>query len=248
MPRTDPAAHPLDSGMAVIVPSRGRPGSVARVAQAWSDTDAWRDAQLIFAVDADDPTHAAYLEQISTHGGQTFLVTLPEWKPMVHKLDKCALITAESGFSMVGFMGDDHLPRTPGWARRYAETLDELGTGIVHSSDGFRDDQLPTQWMMTADIVRTLGRMVPAPVEHLYCDNAIEDLGRSAQCIRFLPDVLIEHMHPFAGKAGMDAGYSKVNNPSQYAKDRAAYQEWRTHQLAEDAGKIRALREAQHGQ
>ena len=121
--------------------------------------------------------------------------------------------------------------------------LGELGTGIVYGRDGIQNEQLPTWWAMTPDIIRELGAMVPANVEHLYCDNAIKDLGEQAGCLRYLPEVLIEHMHPIAGKAPMDAGYEQVNSPERYAKDRSAYARWRTAQLPMDAGIVRTLRE-----
>ncbi|WP_037684635.1 hypothetical protein, partial [Streptomyces griseus] len=106
--------------------------------------------------------------------------------------------------------------RTVGWAGRYVDELRQLGTGIVYGDDGYQGERLPTQWAMTADVVGALGRMVPAPVEHLYCDNSVLDLGRAAGCIRYLPDVLVEHMHPVAGKAADDDQYRRVNSSAQY--------------------------------
>jgi len=236
------------SDLLVIVPSRGRPESLERVAAAWYATGAFDVAGLIFAVDVDDPALPGYHEALdrlaAADSGPTTinLMNAGAWRPMVHKLDFAAAMFAEQGHFAVAFMGDDHLPRTPGWAARYLEALHELGTGIVYGDDGIQGERLPTQWAMTADIVRALGRMVPAPVEHLYCDNAIRDLGQAAGCLRYLPDVLIEHMHPVAGKAPMDAGYARVNRRQQYQADRIRYETWRALRLAADADKVRALR------
>jgi hypothetical protein len=228
------------SDLLVIVPSRGRPDSVHRVVQAWTDTDAWRDAELTFVADEDDPRVDAYREAFAAvplpdpaTRGPARLVTADVWRPLVPKLNLAANTWAGEHFA-VGFAGDDHLPRTPGWAGKYLTALRELGTGIVYGDDGLQGERLPTQWAMTSDIVRTLGAMVPAPVEHLYCDNAIKDLGEAAGFLRYLPDVLIEHMHPMARKAKVDDGYRLVNAPSQYRKDRAAYQRWRAEQLPND--------------
>ncbi len=100
---------------------------------------------------------------------------------------------------------------------------------------------------MSASIVAALGAMVPARVEHLFCDNAIRDLGQRAACLRHLPDVLIEHMHPVAGKAEMDDGYRAVNSTRRYVEDREAYRQWRTFGLAPQAELVRALRETADG-
>jgi hypothetical protein len=242
---------PTDAGLLVIVPSRGRPESVARVAQAWQDTAAHEDATLVFAIDGDDPRHADYFDQDLPDLGhvQVQFMTFTRWMPMVPKLNACA--TAAAGGSGAGvqwagiaFMGDDHLPRTKHWPSMLLAALGQLRTGIVYGRDGIQNERLPTWWAMTPDIVRTLGRMVPADVEHLYCDNAVKDLGEQADCLRYLPDVLIEHMHPIAGKAAVDEGYARVNAPGQYAHDQAAYQTWRAVQLPVDAGIVCTLRRA----
>ncbi|KXK63359.1 hypothetical protein AWW66_03330 [Micromonospora rosaria] len=223
----------------VIVPSRGRPQSVARLVDAWESTGAYERARLAFAVDGDDPCHGAYEGQASD---QSLMLTITRWLPMVHKLDRIAAGLARDYFA-VGFAGDDHVPRTPGWAGRYVDELRQLGTGIVYGDDGHQGERLPTQWAMTADIVQALGRMVPAPVEHLYCDNSVLDLGRSAGCIRYLPDVVVEHMHPVAGKAESDDQYRRVNGRDQFGRDGRAYRRWRRSGLRVDAATIRKLRE-----
>lgn len=231
----------------MIVPSRGRPESTGRVVDAWRATGSFDDgAQLCFAIDADDPTHDAYVERLLAHPDSKqwlHLYTFDTWRPMVPKLNEVAADYAQRGHFAIAFAGDDHLPRTPGWAAAYLDALRDLGTGIVYGDDGIQGQRLPTQWAMTADIIRALGRMVPADVEHLYCDNAIRDLGEQAGCLRYLPDVLIEHMHPVAGKAPIDAGYQRVNRREQYRKDRLAYELWRQVDCGIHAGIVRTIRD-----
>jgi len=225
-----------DARMLIIVPTRSRPENVAKVVQAWEDTDAFRHADLLFALDVDDPKFGDYREALLNTPGQVLRSELMEWRPMVRKLDTVTRWMAQRGaWYAIGFAGDDHLPRTHGWAARYLEKLIEMGTGVVSCPDGYRGDQLPTQWAMTADIVRTLGRMVPAPVEHLYCDNAVQDLAEAAGCYAYLEDVLIEHMHPLAGRSEWDAQYRNVNRPAQYRRDQAAYRAWHA---AVDSGSL----------
>lgn len=218
--------------MLIIVPTRSRPESVAKVVRAWEETHAFRHADLCFSYDMDDPHFAAYSQALlesDAPGDATRWVHCPSWKPLVPKLNTAAMLHRDQYFA-IGFAGDDHLPRTHGWAARYLEALIEMGTGIVSCPDGYRDDDLPTQWAMTADIVRALGRMVPAPVEHLYCDDAIRDLAKAADCWCWMPDLLIEHMHPLNAKrngVAWDDQYRRVNNPEQYERDSAAYEAWK---------------------
>jgi hypothetical protein len=236
----------------IIVPTRSRPYNVRPVAEAWLATGAFDGADLLFAIDADDPEHEDYLEELEDAaqlvedriGRRIRYHQHAIHRQLVPKLNAVATLYAglpSSPFA-IGFAGDDHLPRTPGWAGRYLTELRGLGSGIVYPDDGYQGENLPTSWAMTSDIVRALAAMVPAGVEHLYCDDVIRDLGQLAGCLRYLPGVLVEHRHPAAGKADSDEQYERVNGRAQYRADRRAYREWRAHDLARQAGVVRALR------
>lgn len=165
----------------------------------------------------------------------------------MHKLEVAAAEEVGNYFAL-GFMGDDHVPRTAGWAQRWVDVLHEMRTGIVYGDDALRGEELPTQWATTSDIVRALGRLCPSPVEHLWSDTAVYDLGKAADCMRYLPDTVIEHMHYVAGKAPRDAQYDRVNGREQWNRDEAAYLAWRDGGgLTADAAVVRALKAADSG-
>lgn len=241
-----------DARMLIIVPTRSRPENVEKVVRAWEETDAFRHADLVFGVDMDDPKFHAYEAAIDHCHPNVKRCSIPQWQPLVPKLNDLAMSYLKhypGEYFALGFAGDDHLPRTKGWAEAYVTYLAMMGTGVVSCPDGYRPDQLPTQWAMTADIVRALGRMVPAPVEHLYCDNAVQDLAEAAGCYAYLDDVLIEHMHPLAGKTKFDDQYRHVNRPDQFRQDEALYAVWKhgaghpdARTLKRDAEIVRALR------
>jgi len=241
----------MPAELAVLVPTRGRPGNIRKVISAWDFTNAWDVADLILLVDDDDPEIEGYQTLLSEFlegcppGAPSPLGILcyRTWLPMVHKLNEAAIhmATGSSHFAL-GFAGDDHLPQTIGWAQRYLTVLHELGSGMVFGDDGYQGGNLSTEWAVTADTVRALGRMVPAPVEHMYCDNAMVDLFTAAGALRYLPEVRIEHMHPIAGKAQTDEQYKRVNSREQFKKDRAAYEGWQRSGMLTDVATIRALR------
>ena len=79
---------------------------------------------------------------------------------------------------------------------------------------------------MTANIVDALGGMVPPGFEHLFLDNFWLQLGTDLKAIRYLGDVIIEHMHPFAGKGQMDALYQEVNDIQLSSRDQARFIEY----------------------
>src|ERR1041384_8774011 len=112
---------PMSDRLALIVPTRGRPENVRKVIEAWDFTNAWDVADLILAVDGDDPELARYYslraEAAPFRGGRpvSAIAEMPEWLPMVHKLNAVALDIADRDadkYTAVGFAGDDHLPRT----------------------------------------------------------------------------------------------------------------------------------------
>jgi len=120
-----------------------------------------------------------------------------------------------------------------------------MGDGMVYSDDGYQGKKLSTEWAVTTNAVRLIGRMVPAPVEHMYCDNAILDLYTEARMVVHLPQVRIEHLHPVAKKAENDAQYQRVNSREQFKKDGDAYRGWKNGRMAADLFKLKALRPGQ---
>lgn len=237
------------SDLVVIVPSRGRPEAAHELAETFAAT-CTADTELVFGVDSDDPRLAAYQ---AVEGARIAVAPAPSNMVMTLNYvcdyawaadavgDTTWGATLPTPFG-VAFMGDDHRPRTCGWDQSYLEALHELGTGIVYGDDLLQGEKLPTQVAMTSDIVRALGYMAPPALTHMYVDNFWLDLGRRAGCLRHLPDVVVEHLHPVAGKADWDEGHIRVNAPQMYSADRTAYARYTVEQLQADVDAVKALR------
>lgn len=214
----------------VIVPSRGRPQNIDRLNEAWAETGAATSGtQLLVGLDDDDPTASQY------HGW----CEIGPRERMAGTLNRLAVKYAPM-YDHIGFMGDDHYPRTPGWDRAISRALDELGTGIVYGNDLLQGKNLPTAVFMSADIIRATGWMALPGARHLFLDNTWLTLGRALDAITYLPDVVIEHLHPVAGKASSDDGYVANNDTETWAHDESVYQRWVDEGLARDVAKIRA--------
>lgn len=211
------------TGLVVIVPSRGRPEAAAELAQTFAET-CTADTLLLIAFDRDDPRREDYL---ALHSPGKVGVAQADSHTMVECLNAAAAaVEKEVGPYAIGFMGDDHRPRTVGWDAAYIDALGRLGTGIVYGDDLFQHERLPTQCAMTSDIVRALGFMAPFALKHMYVDNFWLDLGKAADCIRYMPEVVVEHMHPIAGKADWDEGHLRVNDQAVFNDDYLAYHAW----------------------
>lgn len=238
----------MAADLLMIVPSRGRPQNVAALLDAWRET-ATGVADLLVAVDDDDPLFEEYAA-LRTAVAWPAALRSPRWVngPRMRlggTLNDVALRFRGDRFGneyrAVGFLGDDHRPRTAGWDRRMVEALDDLGTGMVYGDDLFQRQNLPTAIAMTSDIVRALGYMVPGGLVHLYVDNAWAALGNGIGRLRYLPDVVIEHLHPSAGKAELDDSYRETNSDAQFDADRHRFEDWKRFSLDADVARLQEL-------
>lgn len=215
----------INPELTLVVPSRGRPSAIQELVLAFQDTCV-SDTRLIVAIDDDDPTKDYYWadweDAEDLHG--VYQVTENPRLRIGGTLNLVVPHAATYSYA-VGFMGDDHRPRTRGWDTRYLESLRELGTGVVYGNDLIQGQSLPTQVAMTSDIVLATGHFVPDGMKHLWLDNAWKTLGERVG-IRYLHDVIVEHMHPIAGKGVWDASYEENNSDAVFDADKAAYDLW----------------------
>ena len=225
----------------VIIPTRGRPQAVPAIVQAWDDTGATAD--VLFAVDTDDPELAAYKAHVATLKADSRVrFTFGKRRRLVGTLNTQAVKAAKS-YRFLAFLGDDHRPRPAAmpWDARIRECLSG-GPGIVYGNDLLQGEAMATAVAMTSDIVTTLGFMVPDCLVHLCADLVWVDWGRGMGRITYLDDMVIEHLHPAAGKAAVDQGYEEANSSEQVSSDSAAYYEYRDGGgLAADLEKLRKL-------
>lgn len=226
----------------VIIPTRGRPQAVPEIADAWTATGATAD--LRFVIDTDDPAEDEYVTAITkiaeTRRSWRLHLTAGPRLRLCGSLNDTARRDAPN-YRYLAFLGDDHRPRTAGWDARFRECLSG-GPGIVYGNDLLMGERMPTAVAMTSDIVRTLGYMAPPSLVHLCLDLVWLDWGRGMERITYLDDVVIEHMHPAAGKVALDAGYEECNSPEQVSADSAAYYAYRDGGgLQADLTKLRAL-------
>lgn len=183
----------------VVVPSHHRPRNIDRLWQAMADT-CRGDTHLLVGVDSDDPTLSQYPEG-------------PEYESWlgVHQVVAWVNVLAPpraGQYRYIGMIGDDNLPRTPGWDLRIMDALE-------HAEFAFANDLYPYYTPLhCANHVFTHGRVIealgyfgPPPIRHMYIDVAWTAWGE-ATSMAYLGDVLIEHLHYTLGKAEADASYA----------------------------------------
>lgn len=221
------------------MPSRGRPKNAVQLYEAFRET-CTADTKLVIIVDDNDPTLGVYYTLL--HGIGQVLAVAPGRTGMVAALQSgYELYKSELGYA-VGFMGDDHRPRTPGWDTNYLQALRDMGTGFVYGNDLFQFEAIPTQVAMSCDIPAALGYMCPPEFDHLCVDVVWKDWGKAIDRIKYLPDTIVEHVHYLAGKSKHDKTYATVNNAIIANHDAAAYQQYRnSRRFKDDVNKLLEL-------
>lgn len=247
--------RPQHTKVVLIIPSRGRPDAALQAAGEALFYAELPNTQVLISVDGPHETdqHHAYLEIAQVLGDNVTVISDPTHRGLVGTLNRRATQTARTQLmkdhrcklagrcqrvTHIGFIGDDHRMRTPGWDARLAEAAGEWG--IAYGNDLLRGAELPTSVVMSADLIRVLGKMAPSELWHMYCDDYWLALGRQLGRITYLDDVIVEHLHPAAGKAQLDDSYRETNSPEVFSRDATAWAVYctQTGQLAQDVAAI----------
>lgn len=221
--------------MLVIVPSRGRPDNITALIEAWKPTRKY--AELLVVVDDDDETLERYEMVMETAPSWARLEVTPR-KRLGPTLNEYAVKNAVA-YDILGFMGDDHRPRTEHWDQRFAASIAQMGgVGMAYGNDLIQGVNLPTAVWMSSCIVECLNYMVAPGMTHLYIDDMWKALGLRLQRLAYIHDVVIEHAHPIAGKAEWDDVYRECNAGTMYENDGKVFQAYLEQRLQADAEKV----------
>lgn len=220
--------------ISLLVPTRGRPLNVARMAESARAT-ASSEIEFIFRVDDDDPdampARMDYSDTTVLIGSRTTLSQL--W-------NECQLAATADIFMQCD---DEVIFRSDGWDQKvmsaFADYPDRIA--FVHGQDlhqpagtfgalGF----LHRRW------VDTVGYFPPPYFSCDYGDTWLNDVANAIGRRRYLPDVITEHMHPIAGKGVWDVTHTERlmrgtadDTPGLYASLAG--------KRAEDADKLRTV-------
>lgn len=228
----------MNNEMLLIVPSRGRPNNIKRLNEALLDTEA--DLDLVVGVDADDPELAGYEKVREEYGFE--LVVSEERKRFAATVNSIALDKYKE-YEYISWMGDDHVPHTLYWDWRYRRALRESGkpVGVVYGNDLVMGQEIATELAFTSNIVEKLGYAIPEGFIHLFVDNYFMELGRAVDNLIYLPDVIVQHMHPCAGQAEEDQTYKEANSAEHWSHDEQVFRNYIAEQLPNDVKKLREL-------
>lgn len=229
----------------VITPSRGRPWHLQRLATALRDTCAL-ETDLAVCVDDDDPRLADYKDL-----GLPDLQCGP--RATLTELTNRVALDRAADYRFLASLGDDHVPRTPGWDRELCGEIEQMGGTGFAWGEGSRW-VIPEAIIMSAAIVPALGWMALPRCGHYKIDDAWLMLAVATRLGRYRHDVTIEHMQfgiPYdpldpnsTMKALKDQTYADALQPEKMNADVIGYLTWLSdpdNGLASDTAKILAL-------
>jgi hypothetical protein len=169
----------------VIIPTRGRRSQCERLLESFTETAKGPGTELIFIIDPDDDAYE------DMDWGGAMAAQLDPRGSLTAKLNKTAMTYADE-YRALMYVGDDHVFRTPGWDKMIGDAL--VTSHMVYPDDRRRSD-VPEIIAITSALVKALGHFAEPSLAHYYIDNAWSELGRRACVLRYLPEVVIEHLH-----------------------------------------------------
>jgi hypothetical protein len=218
----------------VLCPSKDRPEKAHELLASFNATKSLDSTSLLFVLD--DGEAGAY------PAGRRMFVPPSGRRGMTDPLNKafCAM-SDDDEWDIIGFVGDDHRFKTPGWDQAFTDTLAEFGGGLIYGNDlNWPNGEIPTQIFGSTWIWKGLGWMALPTAAHLYLDNAWRVVGDGLERLYYMPEIVIEHEHPAYSKTDWDEGYRAVNSQEMYNRDREAFEEWmRSGKADEDLERVR---------
>ena len=204
--------------LAILVPTRGRPHNLERLARAAKET-CTTDYKIFARLDNDDESKYPELENVKYSIGERIFYA--------NSVNETAKSAADEGFTHLAILGDDVLPETIGWDEKLISSLD--GLGVVYGSDGLEHlhgEDLPTHVVVPIEMYNRLGWIGLPTLRHLFCDNVWRELGRATKFI-YRQDVKLSHLHRWNKAAPDDKTYQEANDKKKRDLDRMAFEEWR---------------------
>jgi hypothetical protein len=189
-----------------------------------------RRVTTLFLVDADDPALPEY-QRLKWE-----LHVLPRRVGYSASLNAVAPLVWDE-HDILGAFGDDTLFRTRYWDHKVRKAL--ATPGIAYGDDLIHGVKHPTAVFESSVIAKALGWFALPATRHQYTDDGWKWLGQELGILRFIPDVVIEHMHPAVGKAEWDDTYLYATKTERVERDHAAFNHWLNHGMRADVAKVR---------
>ncbi len=183
--------------IAILTPTRRRLDELKGLIASWErTTEGFSD--FIFGMDNDDHTYDSLIEE-----NPNFIFEMnPQMRPLTY-LNFLALKYCDE-YNYLCFMEDDFRFNSEGWESIFIQQLKKDKVGIVWGEDGIHNGKLVDSPVITSNIVKKLGYMVPPVIECLFSDYFFRRIGLEVGILHYFPDVKITHRHYYNKKRERD--------------------------------------------
>lgn len=203
----------------VKFPTRQRPARFIETLSLYRTlANSPEDIQYIITCDEDDPTmnnpqmrkHLSWLDNTEVHFGKSKT-----------KIEACNADVPQSGWDILVLASDDMLPRRHGWddeirmdMKYHFKDFD----GVINYHDGHQRDKINTLPVMGINWYKRFGYIYNPAYVTMYCDTELTEVSRMLNREVYIPQMIIEHMHPYNGDVPFDELYTRNNNASADAR------------------------------
>ncbi len=194
--------------ISLLMPTRGRPELAERLVASVVDQSSRLDrVEVVIYVDEDDTG--------SHHLASERVVIKRIIGPRIG-MGACnsACLAAARG-DIIVLANDDMVIRTPGWDAKLAGLHAGIPDGIylAYANDMFKDSSVCTFPILSRTTCEMLGDPFPGAYRGSFIDTHLMDIFRRLRHagfdrVRYLKDVVFEHLHHRTGKAPFDATYA----------------------------------------
>ena len=224
----------MTPAISVLLPTRGRPQNVTRLARtAWSTAEA--GIEFVFYCDDDAP--GSVPDAVAAEPGVQ-VITGPRIV-LSQTWNECL---AKASADIFMYCGDDIVFRTPGWDRlvtgafgRYPDRI-----ALVYGDDLIHGERLSSHGCAHRNWTDATGDLTPPWFSSDCADAWLYDVAGMIGRRVYLPGMVTEHCHPIAGKAEWDQTHAE--RLARHARDNVgALYESLLHEREADAAKLRAV-------
>lgn len=237
----------LDLKFSILVPTRSRPDNVIRLLESLKKTsNNVNSFEVLFYCDDDDTKMLEKKEEILKKYNDLNIKLFFEPIGTVKYNNWWDFLCKRSSGKYIMQGGDDLVFKTKNWDKIIEETIELeckknndriLLVGAWDGAPDHKNAELITHSIVTREWVDALGYFTTGYFSSNFNDTWLTELAKKINRLVFIPDVLIDHLHPFYGKGQDDEIYRK-----QQSLGAEGFAEWGKYQekLNLDANKLKS--------
>tara|TARA_B100000315_G_scaffold101207_1_gene93002 strand:- start:2310 stop:2990 length:681 start_codon:yes stop_codon:yes gene_type:complete len=205
--------------------------------------------EILLYIDDDDPEKFNYLVAhknltIDPEVGQLLNVDMLVDEPLTTPLINNILADRAQGDVLL-IANDDQVFVDKNWDVRIDEEAAKYPDDIycMWFNDGRYQEKICTFPILSRKWVDTLGYIEPFLFEHFNCDLWTWQIGQMIDRLHYIPDILVEHLHPDTGKAEADETTERNLKGGRPDRDRTIFAKFERYRVL-DASLLKDVIEA----